>query len=117
VDHQPVQTRELVEEPGQDAVPEEGGDLVEVARRVEPLDRDVVDVVGPLARRPRPFQDCPAAGVADLLLVLVEDLVRRLLPEEGQVARRRIQEPIPVRQPAAKCRACGMREECGQRAG
>jgi hypothetical protein len=60
VDHQPVQVRVLVQEPGEDAVAEEGGDLVEMARRVEPLDRDVVDVVGPspvagqarIARRP-----------------------------------------------------------------
>jgi hypothetical protein len=30
---------------------------------------------------------------------------------------RTLQEQIPVSQPAAKCRACGMREGCGQRRG
>ena len=34
--------------------------------------------------------------------------------EQIRAARRRIQEPIPVRQPAAKCRACGMRDGCRQ---
>ena len=34
--------------------------------------------------------------------------------EQIRAARRDIQEQIPVRQPAAKCRGCGMRDECGQ---
>ena len=67
------------------------GHLVEVPGGVESLDGDVVDVVGPLPLRPRPVQDRAAAGVADLLLVLVERLVRRLLPEERQVAGHRDQ--------------------------
>jgi CRISPR-associated exonuclease Cas4 len=37
--------------------------------------------------------------------------------ERIRVARREFDWEIPVRQPAAKCRACGMREGCGQRAG
>ena len=32
-------------------------------------------------------------------------------------ARWQIHEPIPVRQPASKCRRCGMRDGCGQRSG
>jgi CRISPR-associated exonuclease Cas4 len=39
------------------------------------------------------------------------------IAEQIRAARREIEKPIPVRQPAAKCRACGMREACGQRSG
>jgi CRISPR/Cas system-associated exonuclease Cas4 (RecB family) len=35
--------------------------------------------------------------------------------EQIRAARRQIKETIEVRQPAAKCRACGMREGCRQR--
>jgi CRISPR-associated exonuclease Cas4 len=34
-----------------------------------------------------------------------------------RAARRELDQEIPVRQPAAKCRACGMREGCGQMSG
>ena len=34
-----------------------------------------------------------------------------------RAARRELGREIPVKQPAGKCRACGMREGCGQRAG
>ena len=51
----------------------------------------VVGVVGPLALRPGPVEDRAPAGVADLLLVLVERLVAGLFPEEGQVAGHRDQ--------------------------
>jgi CRISPR/Cas system-associated exonuclease Cas4 (RecB family) len=37
--------------------------------------------------------------------------------EQIRAARRYLGREIAVRQPAAKCRACGMREGCGQRAG
>jgi CRISPR-associated exonuclease Cas4 len=37
--------------------------------------------------------------------------------ERIREAKREIARPIPVRQPAAKCRVCGMRGHCGQRAG
>jgi hypothetical protein len=37
--------------------------------------------------------------------------------EQIKAARRKIREAIPVRQPAAKCRACGMRVGCGQKSG
>ena len=36
------------------------------------------------------------------------------LADQIRAARRQIQEPIQVRQPEAKCKACGMREGCGQ---
>jgi len=32
-----------------------------------------------------------------------------------RAARRDLEREIPVRQPPAKCRGCGMREGCGQR--
>jgi CRISPR-associated exonuclease Cas4 len=34
--------------------------------------------------------------------------------DQIRAARRQIRESIPVRQPPAKCRGCGMRESCGQ---
>ncbi len=37
--------------------------------------------------------------------------------EQIRAARRELGREIPVRQTAAKCLACGMREGCGQRAG
>jgi CRISPR-associated exonuclease Cas4 len=37
--------------------------------------------------------------------------------EQIRATRRVLERDIPVRQPAAKCRACGMREGCGQRSG
>ena len=73
----------LIQEPGQHAVAEQVRDLVEVAGGVEPLDRDVVGVVGTLALAPGPFEDRTPAGLADLLLVLIERLVARLFPEEA----------------------------------
>jgi CRISPR-associated exonuclease Cas4 len=39
------------------------------------------------------------------------------IAERIRAARRELDREIPVRQPAAKCRKCGMREGCGQRAG
>ncbi len=36
---------------------------------------------------------------------------------EIRAMKRNPHQPIPVRQPPAKCRACGMREGCGQRQG
>lgn len=39
------------------------------------------------------------------------------IAEQIRAARRQIGASIPVRQPPAKCRACGMREGCGQRSG
>ena len=75
VDQEPAEVGMLVEQLGEHAVAEQVGHLVEVPRRVEPLDRNVVGVVGPLALCPGPFEDRAAAGFADLLLVLVERLV------------------------------------------
>jgi CRISPR-associated exonuclease Cas4 len=45
------------------------------------------------------------------------ELLEWVLGIAGQIraARRDLEQEIPVRQPAAKCRACGMREGCGQR--
>jgi CRISPR-associated exonuclease Cas4 len=40
-----------------------------------------------------------------------------VVAEQIRAARQKIREAIPVIQPAAKCRACGMREGCGQRNG
>jgi CRISPR-associated exonuclease Cas4 len=37
--------------------------------------------------------------------------------EQLRAARRELGREIPVRQPAAKCRACGMRDGCGMMAG
>ena len=37
------------------------------------------------------------------------------IAEQIRAARRNLGREIPVRQPAAKCRACGMRDGCGQR--
>ena len=37
--------------------------------------------------------------------------------DQIRAARRELGREIPVRQPAAKCRDCGMREGCGQRRG
>jgi CRISPR-associated exonuclease Cas4 len=39
------------------------------------------------------------------------------LAERIRTARRELNREIPVRQPTTKCRACGMREGCGQWAG
>lgn len=36
------------------------------------------------------------------------------IAERIRAARRALREEIPVRQPAAKCRMCGQRENCGQ---
>jgi CRISPR-associated exonuclease Cas4 len=38
------------------------------------------------------------------------------IAEQIRAARREIEREIPVRQPAAKCRSCGVREDRGQRA-
>jgi CRISPR/Cas system-associated exonuclease Cas4 (RecB family) len=45
-----------------------------------------------------------------------ENLRGWVLAEAGQLreAKRHIDQPISVRPPPAKCRACGMREQCGQ---
>lgn len=40
-----------------------------------------------------------------------------VIADEIRAMRRQIEQPIPVRQPAAKCRGCGVRESCGQRSG
>lgn len=37
--------------------------------------------------------------------------------EQIRAARRELEQEIPVRQPAGKCRSCGVREWCGQRSG
>jgi CRISPR-associated exonuclease Cas4 len=39
------------------------------------------------------------------------------IAEQIRAARRQIRQPIPVRQPAAKCRKCGFREGCNQKTG
>ena len=39
------------------------------------------------------------------------------IAEEIRSRRRQLAEPVPVTQPAAKCRSCGVREACGQRRG
>jgi CRISPR-associated exonuclease Cas4 len=39
------------------------------------------------------------------------------IAEQIRAARRELEQVIPVMQPAGKCRGCGMRQGCGQRAG
>jgi CRISPR-associated exonuclease Cas4 len=39
------------------------------------------------------------------------------IADQIRAAQRQLDVPIQVRQPAAKCRACGMRDRCGQRSG
>ncbi len=98
------------------AVAQQVGHLVEVAGRIEPLDRHVVGVVGSLALAPGPVEDRAAAGVADLLLVLVERLVAGLFPEEGQVAGHRDQ-PLADRLAAREVDRAVVAVVAGRRAG
>ena len=116
VDQQPAQAGIFVQEPAQHAVAEQVGHLVEVAGRIEPLDRHVVGVVRPLPLAPRPFEDRPPAGLADLLLVLVERLVAGLFPEERQVAGHRDQ-PLADRPPAARGRPARRARSCRSTSG
>jgi CRISPR-associated exonuclease Cas4 len=36
------------------------------------------------------------------------------IADQIREARRNLEKPIPVNQPSAKCRGCGMRQGCGQ---
>ena len=113
VDEQPLQVGILVQELGQQAVAQQVGHLVEVAGGIEPLDRQVVGVIGSLALAPGPVEDRAAARVAHLLLVVIQRLVAGLFPEEGQVAGHRYQ-PLADRSAAAtgrpgrRGRSCSM---------
>ena len=96
VDQQVLQSRPLGEEIAENAVAEQVRHLVPVADRVEALQRFVVGVVGPLPGGLCPADERGLDTFADLLLLLVEHLVRGLLPSEAQVADHRHQ-PQPHR--------------------
>ena len=83
VDEQPLQVGIRVENLCQHAIAQQVGHLVEVAGGIEPLDRQVVGVIGSLALAPGPIEDRAAAGVAHLLLVVIQSLVAGLFPEEA----------------------------------
>ena len=91
VDEQPLQVRIGLQNLRQHAVAQEVGHLVKVAGGIEPLDRQIVGVIGSLALAPGPVEDRPTAGVADFLLVVVERLVAGLFPEKREVAGHRNQ--------------------------
>ena len=77
------------EERGERAVAQEIRDFVKVADGMQALEREIVAVVGRLARALGPAAERGAQRVADFLLLLVEHLLRHFLPREAQVARGR----------------------------
>ena len=92
VEEEPLQLRPFGEQPREHAgaagrvAPQHVRDLIPVAHRVQALLRQVVGVVGALARLLGPADECRMQAVADLLLLLVEQLMRKLFPGKPQVA-------------------------------
>lgn len=74
------------EETGQGAVTDEVGDFEEVADGVETLEGQVVGVIGSFADGGGPADEGVTETFADLLLLLVEHLLRGFLPLEAEVA-------------------------------
>ncbi len=76
------------EQAREDAVLQEIRDFEPMADGVQALARQIVGVVAALARLPGPRRQRGPHALAHLLLLLVEPLLRRLLPGEVQVAYR-----------------------------
>ena len=71
----------------QHAVAQQVGHLVPVADRVQALGRQVVGVVAALAHALRPADERGVQALLHLLRLLVEQLLRHLLPGKAQIAR------------------------------
>ena len=89
VQHEVLQLRALGEQPGKHAVAQQIGHLEPVADRVQALRWEVVGVIAALAGGARPVEERGAEAVAHFLLLLVQPLLRHLLPKKAQVAHHR----------------------------
>ena len=87
VHQQMAQRRALGQQPGKHAVAQQVRHLIPVADGMQTLRRQVVGVVAALARLLRPVDQRGVQALAHLLRLLVEQLLRHLLPGKAQVAR------------------------------
>ena len=86
VHHQVPQPRPLRQQARQHAVAQQVRHLVPVTDRMQALQRQIVGVVAAFAGLPRPADQRGVQALAHLLRLLVEQLLRHLLPGETQVA-------------------------------
>lgn len=81
-----LELRALADEGGEFTVAEQVRELVPVAGGVEALEREIVGVVGGFTGFGGPADEGAAETVADLLLLLIEDLLGHFFPCEAEVA-------------------------------
>ncbi len=86
MEHEGFELGAFGEEVGEGAIEEEVRDFVVVAHGVEALEGEVVGVVGGLSGGFGPIDEGGAKGVADFLLLFVEDLLGHFFPGEAEVA-------------------------------
>ena len=91
VDQQVLQPRPLLQQAEQRAVAQQVGHFVPVAHRVQALHRQVAGVIAAFTQLPGPRDQRGTQAFADLLGLLVEQLLRHFLPGKPQVALHRHQ--------------------------